>query len=140
MVIKKHVGTNTYVILSRSFVDRDFNLDGNLIVGRKVYFWGDLAVSGALELGKSSEIKGNLTASYALLGPRTHIKGNVQVENDLTLLDGARTDGDVICGGNALIRPGVTTDHIQAGGDVKMVGKVNTKRVKAGGKVISRTS
>ncbi|MDD2665820.1 MAG: polymer-forming cytoskeletal protein [Methanocellales archaeon] len=140
MVLKKHIGTNTYVILSRSFVDRDFNVDGNLIVGRKVYFWGDLAVSGTLELGKSSEIKGNLTANHALLGPSTHIKGNVQVENDLTLLDGARIDGDVLCGGNALIRPGVMMDHVQAGGDVKLVGKVNTKRVKAGGKVVSRTS
>ena len=140
MVIKKHIGTNTYVILSKSFVDRDFNVDGNLIVGRKVYFWGDLEVSGTLELGKSSEIKGNLTANCAILGPSTYIKGNVQVENDLKLLDGARIDGDVLCGGNALIRPGVTMDHIRADGDVKLVGKVNTKRVEAGGKVVSRKS
>ncbi|MDI6639343.1 MAG: polymer-forming cytoskeletal protein [Methanocellales archaeon] len=140
MVIKKHVDTNTYVILRRSFVDRDFNVDGNLIVGGRVYFWGDLAVSGTLELGKSSEVKGNVTAKYAILGPSTHIRGNVQVEDELKLLDGARIDGDVLCGGNALIRPGVTMDHIQAGGDVQMIGRVNTKRVKAGGKVVSRRS
>jgi cytoskeletal protein CcmA (bactofilin family) len=132
---KVHPGTNTYVIARISFIEHDLKVDGNLIVGARTYFWGNLDVSGALELGKDSEIKGDLIAASAVIGPNVCIRGSIRIERNLTLLDGARIGGDVLCGGNVLIRPGVTVDYVKAKGDVKLTGKTNIKRIQAEGKV-----
>jgi len=64
--IKYHPRSNTYVIEKRAFLDEDLTLDGNVIVGQEVKFWKNLTVTGRLELGKGSVVRGNVKPEVPL--------------------------------------------------------------------------
>jgi len=85
--IKYHPRSNTYVIEKRAFLEEDLTLDGNVIVGQEVKFWKNLTVTGRLELGKDSIVKGNVKARSALVCAGAKILGNIETVSELVLLD-----------------------------------------------------
>jgi cytoskeletal protein CcmA (bactofilin family) len=135
--VKYHPRSNTYVIEKRAFFEDDLKLDGNVIVGQDVKFWGDLTVTGRLELGKSSAVKGNIKARSALVCAAAKILGNIETASELILLDGARVNA-AACQGDIRVRPGCTIGSVKAGGTLELIGKVSVKKVEPLTKVIIR--
>lgn len=137
--IKYHSGSNTYIIQKKAYFEDSIFLKGNLIVGAGCNFWQELRVEGNLELGKNSQVKGHVQAHNALIGPHCEIKGDVQVDKDLTLMDDVKIEGSATCGGQMLVRPGCSMGFAKAEKLLELVGKVSIKDVEAGTKVIVRS-
>lgn len=135
--VKYHPRSNTYVIKKRAIFEDDLKLDGNAIVGQDVKFWGNLTVTGRLELGKNSAVKGNIKARSALVCAAAIIQGNIETESELVLLDGARVNA-AVCQGNIRARPGCSIGFVKAGGTLELVGKVSIKKVEPLTNVIIR--
>lgn len=135
--IKYHPRSETYVIEKGAFFEENIILDGNVIVGQDVKFWGDLTVTGRLELGKSSAVKGNIKARSALICAAAKILGNIETMSELVLLDRARVN-TAACQGDIRVRPGCTIGSVKAGGTLELIGKVSVKKVEPLTKVIIR--
>ncbi len=135
--IKYHPRSNTYVIEKRAFLEEDLILDGNVIVGQEVKFWKDLKVTGRLELGKGSVVKGNVKARSALLCSQAKILGNIETVSELVLLDRARINS-AACKGDIRARPGCAIDSVKADGTLELIGKVTVRKVEPLTKVIIR--
>ncbi len=135
--IKYHPRSNTFVIEKRAFLENDLTLDGNVIVGQEVKFWKDLTVTGRLELGKGSIVKGSVKARNALVCSEAKILGNIETVSELVLLDRARVNA-AACEGDIRIRPGCFIGSVKAGGTLELVGKVAVKRVEPLTKMIIR--
>ncbi len=137
--IKYHTGSDTYIIEKKAYFEDAVVIDGNVIVGAGANFWNGLTVSGSLELGKGSFVKGDVKADSAIIGSRTEITGKVEVENDLTLLDEVAIAGSATCGGEMLVRPGCSMVFAKADNTLELIGKVNVKEIETGTKVIVRS-
>jgi cytoskeletal protein CcmA (bactofilin family) len=135
--VKYHPRSNTYVIEKRAFFKDDLKLDGNVIVGQEVKFWGDLTITGKLELGKNSAVKGNIKAGSALVCAAAKILGNIETVSELILLDRARVNA-AACQGDIRARPGCIIGSVKAGGTLELIGKVSIKKVEPLTKVIIR--
>ncbi|MBW6471116.1 MAG: polymer-forming cytoskeletal protein [Methanosarcinaceae archaeon] len=137
--IKYHAGSDTYIIGKKAYFEDAVAIDGNAMVGAGANFWKGLKVSGSLELGKGSFVKGDVKAENAIIGSRTEINGNVEVENDLTLLDEVAIAGSATCGGEMLVRPGCSMAFAKAEKTLELIGKVDVKEIETGTKVIVRS-
>ncbi len=137
--IKYHPGSNTYIIQKKAYFENSVLLKGNLIVGAGCNFWQELRVEGTLELGKNSLVKGNVQAHNAIIGPHCEVRGNLQVDKDLTLMDDVNILGSATCGGQMFVRPGCSMGFVKAEKLLELVGKVTIKDVEAGTKVIVRS-
>ncbi|AKB52945.1 hypothetical protein MSBRW_3692 [Methanosarcina barkeri str. Wiesmoor] len=135
--IKYHPRSNTYVIEKRAFLDEDLTLDGNVIVGQEVKFWKNLTVTGMLELGKGSVVRGNVKARSALVCSEAKILGNIETVSELVLLDKAKINA-AVCQGDIRVRPGCTIDSVKADGTLELIGKVLVRKVEPLTKVIIR--
>lgn len=135
--VKYHPHSNTYVIKKGAIFEDDLKLDGNAIVGQDVKFWGNLTVTGRLELGKNSVVKGNIKARSALICAAVKVQGNIETESELVLLDGARVNA-AVCQGNIRARPGCSIGFVKAEGTLELVGKVSIKKVEPLTNVIIR--
>jgi len=135
--IKYHPRSNTYVIEKRAFLEEDLNLDGNVIVGQEAKLWKNLTVTGRLELGKGSIVKGNVKARSALVCSEAKILGNIETVSELVLLDRAKINA-AACQGDIRVRPGCTLDSVKADGTLELVGKVIVRKVEPLTKVIIR--
>jgi len=135
--IKYHPRSNTYVIEKRAFLDEDLTLDGNVIVGQEVKFWKNLIVTGSLELGKGSVVRGNVKARSALVCSKAKILGNIETVSELILLDKAKINA-VACQGDIRVRPGCVIDSVKADGTLELIGKVLVRKVEPLTKVIIR--
>ncbi|AKB45730.1 MAG: polymer-forming cytoskeletal protein [Methanosarcina vacuolata] len=135
--IKYHPRSNTYVIEKRAFLDEDLTLDGNVIVGQEVKFWKNLTVTGKLELGKGSVIRGNVKARSALVCSKAKILGNIETASELVLLDKAKIN-TAACQGDIHVRPGCVLDFVKADGTLELIGKVLVRKVAPLTKVIIR--
>ncbi len=135
--IKYHPRSNTYVIEKRAFLEEDLTLDGNVIVGQEVKFWKNLTVTGRLELGKGSIVKGNVKARSALVCSEAKVLGNIETVSELVLLDKAKINA-AICQGDIRVRPGCTLDSVKADGTLELVGKVVVRKVEPLTKVVIR--
>jgi cytoskeletal protein CcmA (bactofilin family) len=135
--IKYHPRSNTFVIEKSVFLEDELTLNGNVIVGQEVKFWKDLTVTGRLELGKGSIVKGNVKARDALICSKAKILGNIETVSELVLLDKARVNS-AACEGDIRVRPGCFIGSVKAGGTLELVGKVAVKRVEPLTKVIIR--
>ena len=135
--IKYHPRSNTYVIEKRAFLDEDLTLDGNVIVGQEVKFWKNLTVTGKLELGKGSVIRGNVKARSALVCSKAKIMGNIETASELVLLDKAKIN-TAACQGDIHVRPGCVLDFVKADGTLELIGKVLVRKVAPLTKVIIR--
>lgn len=135
--IKYHPRSNTYVIEKLAFFEEDLTLDGNVIVGQNVKFWKNLTVTGRLELGKGSIVKGNVKARSALVCSEAKILGNIETVSELVLLDRAKIN-TTACQGDILVRPGCTLDSVKADGTLELVGKVVVRKVEPLTKVVIR--
>ncbi|MCQ1535990.1 polymer-forming cytoskeletal protein [Methanosarcina sp. KYL-1] len=135
--IKYHPQSNTYVIEKRAFFDEDLILDGNVIVGQDVNFWKDLRVTGSLELGKGSIVRGNVKAQSALICSGAKILGSIDTLSELVMLDGARINF-AFCKGDVYIRPGCAVASVKAEGTLELIGKVTVKKVEPLTKVVVR--
>jgi cytoskeletal protein CcmA (bactofilin family) len=136
--IKYHPHSKTYVIEKGAFFKENIILDGNVIVGQDAKFLGDLTVSGRLELGKSSAVKGKIKAGSALVCAAAKILGNIETVSELILLDRARVNA-ATCQGNIRVRPGCTIGFVKAGGTLELIGKVSIKKVEPLTNVIVRS-
>jgi len=135
--IKYHPRSNTYVIEKLAFFEEDLTLDGNVIVGQNVKFWKNLTVTGRLELGKGSIVKGDVKARSALVCSEAKILGNIETVSELVLLDRAKIN-TTACQGDILARPGCTLDSVKADGTLELVGKVVVRKVEPLTKVVIR--
>ena len=135
--IKYHPRSNTYVIEKQAFLDEDLTLDGNVIVGQEVKFWKNLTVTGKLELGKGSVIRGNVKARSALVCSKAKILGNIETASELVLLDKAKIN-TAACQGDIHVRPGCVLDFVKADGTLELIGKVLVRKVAPLTKVIIR--
>jgi Integral membrane protein CcmA involved in cell shape determination len=125
------------VIEKLAFFEEDLTLDGNVIVGQNVKFWKNLTVTGRLELGKGSIVKGNVKARSALVCSEAKILGNIETVSELVLLDRAKIN-TTACQGDILVRPGCTLDSVKADGTLELVGKVVVRKVEPLTKVVIR--
>ncbi|HEY3360747.1 MAG TPA: polymer-forming cytoskeletal protein [Methanosarcina sp.] len=135
--IKYHPRSNTYVIEKLAFFEEDLTLDGNVIVGQKVKFWKNLTVTGRLELGKGSIVKGNVKARSAIVCSEAKILGDIKTVSELVLLDRAKINV-AACQGDIRVRPGCTLDSVKADGTLELVGKVIVRKVEPLTKVVIR--
>jgi hypothetical protein len=135
--IKYHPRSNTYVIEKRAFFEEDLMLEGNVIVGQEVTFWRNLTVTGRLEIGKGSVVKGNVKAASAIVCAAAQILGNIETVSELILLDRASVNA-AACQGDIRARPGCTIGSVKAGGTLEFIGKVSVKSVEPLTKVIIR--
>lgn len=135
--IKYHPRSNTYVIEKRAFLEEDLTLDGNVIVGQEVTFWKNLTVTGRLELGKGSVVRGNVKARSALVCSKAKILGNIETASELVLFDRAKINA-AACQGDIRVRPGCVLDSVKADGTLELIGKVLVRKVEPLTKVIIR--
>ncbi|AKB84012.1 hypothetical protein MSBR3_3434 [Methanosarcina barkeri 3] len=135
--IKYHPRSNTYVIEKRAFLYENLTLDGNVIVGQEVKFWKNLTVTGRLELGKGSVVRGNVKARSALVCSRAKILGNIETISELFLLDKAKISA-AACQGDIRVRPGCVIDSVKADGTLEIVGKALVRKVEPLTKVVIR--
>lgn len=135
--IKYHPRSNTYIIEKRAFLEEDLTLNGNVIVGQEVKFWKNLTVTGRLELGKGSIVKGNVKAKSALICSEAKVLGNIETDSELVLLDRAKINA-AACQGDIHVRPGCTLDSVKADGTLELIGKVIVRKVEPLTKVIIR--
>lgn len=137
--VRYHAETDTYIVRKKAFFENSIKIDGNMIVGAGANFWKDLEVSGSLQLGKASFVKGDVKADEALISTRCEIGGDVDVTNDLTLLDNVKVGGSAICGKEMSIRPGCQVTFVKATTALELVGKVDVKEIESGTKLIVRS-
>ncbi|AKB84382.1 polymer-forming cytoskeletal protein [Methanococcoides methylutens] len=137
--IKYHPETNTYIVRRKAFFEESVRIDGNMIIGSGANFWKDLEVTGSLELGKASLVKGSVKAGDALISTRCEIRGNVDVGHNLTMLDNVEVAGHAICGNQMSIRPGCKVSFAKAEKALELVGKVDIKEIESGTKLIVRS-
>ena len=137
--IKYHTGSDTYIIEKKAYFQDAVAIDGNVMIGAGANFWKGLKVSGSLELGKGSFVKGDIKANSAIIGSRTEITGNVDIVNDLTLLDEVSIARSATCGGEMLVRPGCSIAFTKADSTLELIGKVDIKEIESGTKVIVRS-
>jgi cytoskeletal protein CcmA (bactofilin family) len=135
--IKYHPRSNTYVIEKRAFIEEDLTLDGNVIVGQEVKFWKNLTVTGRLELGKGSVVRGNVKARSAVVCSKAKVLGSIETVSELVLLDRAKINA-AACQGDIRVRPGCVLDSVKADGTLELVGKVIVRKVEPLTKVIIR--
>lgn len=135
--IKYHPRSNTYVVEKRAFLEEDLTLDGNVIVGQEVTFWKNLTVTGRLELGKGSVVRGNVKARSALVCSKAKILGNIETASELVLFDRAKINA-AACQGDIRVRPGCVLDSVKADGTLELIGKVLVRKVEPLTKVIIR--
>jgi hypothetical protein len=135
--IKYHPRSNTYVIEKRAIIEEDLTLDGNVIVGQEAKFWKNLTVTGRLELGRGSIVKGNVKARSALVCSEAKILGNIETVSELVLLDRAKINA-AACQGDIRVRPGCALDSVKADGTLELIGKVIVRKVEPLTKVIIR--
>lgn len=135
--IKYHPRSNTYIIEKRAFLEEDLTLNGNVIVGQEVKFWKNLTVTGRLELGKGSIVKGNVKAKSALICSEAKVLGNIETDSELVLLDRAKINV-AACQGDIHVRPGCTLNSVKADGTLELIGKVIVRKVEPLTKVIIR--
>ena len=120
-----------------AFFEEDLTLDGNVIIGQKVKFWKNLTVTGRLELGKGSIVKGNVKARSAIVCSEAKILGDIKTVSELVLLDRAKINV-AVCQGDIRVRPGCTLDSVKADGTLEIVGKVIVRKVEPLTKVVIR--
>ncbi|NPE28380.1 polymer-forming cytoskeletal protein [Methanococcoides sp. SA1] len=137
--VRYHTDTNTYIVRRKAFFENSIKIDGNMIVGPGANFWKDLEVSGSLQLGKESLVKGDIKASDALISTRCEINGNIDVANDLTMLDNVKVGGSAVCGNEMSIRPGCQVSFVKATTALELIGKVDVKEIESGTKLIVRS-
>jgi len=136
--IKKHKASDTFIIKRSSFFDTPVHLTGNLIVGSGSDFWGDLVVTGFLELAKGVTVKGSVHAASAIIGAYSQINGSIKTEQDCVVLDCSRISGDIISGGDIMLRPNVSVGIVDAAGNIEITGKTDVTELRAGKKIIAR--
>lgn len=137
--IKYHAGSDTYIVQKKAYFEESVTIDGNMMVGAGANFWQGLTVSGSLELGKGSFVKGDVKAENAIIGSRTEITGDIEVMGDLTLLDDVIVAKSATCGGEMIVRPGCSIAFAKADRTLELIGKVDIKEIKTGTKVIVRS-
>jgi predicted acyltransferase (DUF342 family) len=125
------------VIEKRAFFEEDLILDGNVIVGQEAKFWKNLTVTGRLELGKGSIVRGDVKARNALVCSGAKVLGNIETTSELILLDRAKIN-IAACQGDIRARPGCTLNSVKADGTLELVGKVIVRKVEPLTKVIIR--
>lgn len=136
--IRRHTDSDTFIIKRSSFFDTPVRLNGNLIVGNNTDFWSDLAVTGHLELGKGVTVKGSVRAAGAIIGAHSLINGDVKTEQNCVVLDHVSVGGDIISGGDIVIRPYIKARIVDAIGDIEITGRTDIAELRAGKKIVAR--
>lgn len=100
-------------------------------------FWKNLTVTGRLDLGKGSVVRGNVKARSALVCSKAKILGNIETVSELVFLDKAKINATA-CQGDIRVRPGCVIDSVKADGTLELIGKVLVRKVEPLTKVIIR--
>jgi predicted acyltransferase (DUF342 family) len=136
--LRYHPRSKTYIAEKRAYFEDEVLLDGNLITGPLASFWESLKVSGSVELGKGTVIRGDVHAKSILAGPGSEIGGNLLAE-DIILLDGTTVKGSARSSGRMKIRPGCRVGFAKADRELELVGKVEIGDIEPGTRVVVRT-
>ncbi len=73
MMVYRH--GDTYIAPKGSFFDGNVKIEGNFITPPWTHIWGNMIVSGRLELGPGSTVGGFVEAESAIIGHDARIKG-----------------------------------------------------------------
>ncbi|RXE55140.1 cell shape determination protein CcmA [Methanoculleus taiwanensis] len=119
---------DTYIAPKGSFFDGNVRIDGNFIVPPETHFWGNLIVTGSLELGPLSTVGGRVESKRVVIGHDTKIKGAVVVAEDATVCDNARLSA-IRAGGNIILRPGIVVGDVSSDETIYVYGKIASERL-----------
>lgn len=119
---------DTYIAPKGSFFDGNVKIDGNFITPPETHVWGNMIVSGRLELGPGSTVGGFIEAGSIVAGHDVRIKGPITVAETATICDNACLHS-ITAGGNITLRPGVRVGAVNSAETIFIYGKVTSERL-----------
>ncbi|WP_342771883.1 polymer-forming cytoskeletal protein [Methanoculleus sp. UBA300] len=119
---------DTYIAPKGSFFDGNVKIDGNFITPPETHIWGNLLVSGRLELGPCSTVGGFIEAGNIIVGHDAKIKGPLRVKTTVTICDNACLCS-IRAGGDITLRPGVSVGDVNSDETIFVYGKVASERL-----------
>jgi predicted acyltransferase (DUF342 family) len=102
---------NTYYASRGSYFEGNVKIEGDFIVPPHTHFWGRLNVTGNLELGPRSSVALDISCNNAVIGSQCRVKGPIQAQGDVTILDNAVVHS-VDAGGRVILRTGVSVGDV----------------------------
>ena len=118
---------DTYIAPPGAVFAGNVKIDGDLILPPKTNVWGSLVVSGRVDLGSGSLVKGSVWCGRAVIGALATIEGSLTSAGDVTISDNAHL-GPVEAKGTVILRPGVIARGVHTTGTIWIYG-----RIKSGG-------
>jgi cytoskeletal protein CcmA (bactofilin family) len=119
---------DTYIAPKGSFFDGNVKIDGNFITPAETHVWGNMVVSGRLELGPGSTVGGFIEADSIVIGHDARIKGPIRVLETATICDNACLHS-IKAGGNITLRPGVRVGAVNSDETIFVYGKVTSEQL-----------
>ncbi|ACL17816.1 bactofilin family protein [Methanosphaerula palustris] len=116
---------DTYIAPPGAVFAGNVKIDGDLILPAKTNIWGSLVVSGRVDLGPCSQIKGSVWCGRAVIGAWATIEGSLTSTGDVTISDNAHL-GPVEAQGTVILRPGVVAHGVQTTGTIWIYGKIKS--------------
>jgi len=118
----------TYIAPKGSFFDGNVKIEGNFITPPWTHIWGNVVVTGRLELGPGSTVGGFVEAESAIIGHDVKIKGPLRVLESATICDNACLHS-IQAGGDVILRPGVKVGVVTSEETIYVYGKVSTEQL-----------
>ncbi len=103
-------------------------IDGNFIVPACTNFWGQLTVTGTLELGPGSSVALGVNCWNAVIGRQSRIKGPLVAHGDVTILDNAVVHS-VFAGGKVILRTGVRVGDVTSKDTIIIHGRIKSGKL-----------
>ena len=126
--MKVYRNGDTDIAPKGSFFDGNVKIDGNFITPAETHVWGNMVVSGRLELGPGSTVGGFIEADSIVIGHDARIKGPIRVLETATICDNACLHS-VKAGGNVTLRPGVRVGAVNSDETIFVYGKVTSEQL-----------
>ncbi|NLA99520.1 MAG: polymer-forming cytoskeletal protein [Methanomicrobiales archaeon] len=119
---------DAYIAPKGSFFDGNVKIEGNFITPPETHIWGNMVISGCLELGPGSTVGGSIEAKSIVVGNNVRIKGPITVAETATICDNASLHS-ITAGGNITLRPGVKVGAVNSDETIFVYGKVTSERL-----------
>lgn len=103
-------------------------IDGNFIVPARTNFWGQLSVTGTLELGPGSSVALGVNCGNAVIGRQAKIKGPLVAHGDVTILDNAVVHF-ISAGGKVILRTGVRVGDVMSKDAIIIHGRIKSGKL-----------
>lgn len=118
---------DTYIAPPGAVFAGNVLINGDLILPAKTNIWGNLVVSGRVDLGPYSQVGGSVRCGRAVIGAGATIEGSLTSAGNVTISDNAHI-GPIEAKGTVILRPGVIAHGVRTTGTIWIYG-----RIKSGG-------